>query len=290
MKQFYNLCVIMYLLEGDTMLTKIKINYNEQLIDAILLAKFSIRRKFYEKKKFFGIKREKLIGNFDFNNCYMVYIPWKYRSKEVTLIGENLIKNNFQGFIDKNKIISIENFETIYENENSIIKTYISNFEGYKFLYDKELFKGQSLFNLDICLNILNNELPELLEEEFNDEMFVENMFITFQDKHGSAYLEFQYYKEDSLNTIYKKIKYDKIDSLYVNANKVDHFADIYFDFLNPCKTHNFDIYGVNYYTKEQAKTIYMLIKNANIEYSKNLLQWLEKSFTDYNGFYILGI
>ena len=33
--------------------------------------------------------------------------------------------------------------------------------------------------------------------EVFNDEVFVENMFITFQVKHGSAYLDFQYYKED---------------------------------------------------------------------------------------------
>ena len=71
-------------------------------------------------------------------------------------------------------------------------------------------------------------------------------------------------------------------------------FLKSYEDYLKspvaPQKTQEPDLYGVNYYTKDQTLSIIERIKVDKPKEFEILLAWLEKAVTEYNGFFFLGI
>ena len=272
------------------MFTRIKIDYNGYSVDAILLAKFSMKREIYIKEKILWITKQSIYSKIDSANMCLIYIPWKYKSKEIAVINQKFIISSSCDFIDNDNIIKIDNFETTHEDNSRLINTHITNFEGYDFLYTKDLIDGLEIFKMKKCLTALYNQFPQVLNDEFDDEKIIDNIFLTSQFRNGSAYIEFQYYEKETTKNVYKNIEHFKLNSLFVSIDSIEHFLDLYFDFFNPCCDHIFDEYGVNYYTQEQSESIYKFIKEADIKGSGDLLAWIQKAYTNHNGFYILGI
>ena len=278
------------------MFTRIKINLNGQVVEAILLAKFSMKVNVYKKKitKFLWIKKAKLITEHKFTDFCMVYIPWKHRMKEIVLVKNELVIENNLTFIDKTNIVKIDSFKTIcgdYTNS----EMYVKNFEGYDFIYADRNFIGNVYeYDTEQCLSLLYKNIPEIISEKYDDERIVESLFIPCKNGQGSAYLEFQYCEKEVGKNPFRKIEFKKQTSLLVSANNLEQFLDLYSKFLGPCISPDgsgrFYEFGENYYTKEMAKEIYNKIKRANIKGEEPLLVWLYQAFTEYNGFYILGL
>lgn len=111
-------------------------------------------------------------------------------------------------------------------------------------------------------------------------------IFVSYDEKTGGAHFEFRYFRYSLCEE----------DSLFVPFYKDDIFFKEYFKYLEPTETPNgetrFDGCGINYYTKEQAKTMFERIKADKPKEYTVLLRWLEKVIfdTDCKGFYILGI
>ena len=121
-------------------------------------------------------------------------------------------------------------------------------------------------------------------------------MFIPCSEKQGSAYFEFQYCKKewDIKKILAKRHSFWEKDSLLVHIDGDKDFFDNYGDYLNapnsPEGTQEFDLCGVNYYTKEQTYVIMEKIRNDKPQGFEALVAWLEKAATEYNGFFFLGI
>lgn len=121
-------------------------------------------------------------------------------------------------------------------------------------------------------------------------------MFIPCSEKIGSAYYEFQYCKKDlPVKTLVSKgYGFWKEDSILVHIDNDADFFESYRKYLEPTNAPNgtteFCYYGVNYYTKEQTRSIVNRIREDKPKEFGTLMAWLEKAITDYNGFYFLGI
>lgn len=120
-------------------------------------------------------------------------------------------------------------------------------------------------------------------------------MFISYIEKKGTGYFEFQYCKKDcSIQKILKK-GYDfwTEDSLFVSISNEEKLLDNYYKYLRetntPDGTNKFNPYGVNYYTKEQTLSIINEIKKDKPENYERLVLWLENA-VKLNGFFVLGI
>lgn len=124
-------------------------------------------------------------------------------------------------------------------------------------------------------------------------------MFIPCSERKGTAYFEFQFCKRKSLarrmfTAIVGEVDFWAKDSLLVDANADESFFKEYGAYIKfPTAKNGFqelDPYGVNYYTKEQARSILEKIKKDKPKGFEVLGIWLEKAVTEYDGFYFLGI
>ena len=113
----------------------------------------------------------------------------------------------------------------------------------------------------------------------------------------GSCFIEIAYCKMPINSLIDDIIKLDNIkfwnnNSLYVHdENKFysEYSAILNKGYYNNLKQGTIDIYGINYYTKEETENIKKKLKENKPEDSEALLNWLEYA-AKFNGFYVLGI
>lgn len=113
----------------------------------------------------------------------------------------------------------------------------------------------------------------------------------------GSFFIEIQYCTlpestDIKVITSVESIKNWQNNSLYVNDE--NKFFEEYCSILNKgyynnLKQGTIDIYGINYYTKEETKNIKKKLKENKPEDSEAILNWLEDA-EKFNGFYVLGI
>lgn len=115
----------------------------------------------------------------------------------------------------------------------------------------------------------------------------------------GSCFIEMQYCRLPRGTEIEKIISVDAIrhwknDSLYIYGDDDNEFVaqykKIFTDGIyNNLKRGMVDMYGINYYSREQTRLILEKLKEIKPSDWQVLLSWLERAET-HNGFYILGL
>ena len=115
----------------------------------------------------------------------------------------------------------------------------------------------------------------------------------------GSYFIELQYCRlahgtEMKEIVSVSAIEHWKNDSLYIYGNDDNEFITHYGKIFtggtyNNRKNGIVDIYGINYYSQEQARLIMDKVKEMKPLDYQILLNWLEKSKENI-GFYVLGI
>ncbi len=146
-----------------------------------------------------------------------------------------------------------------------------------------------------------NTPKPIALSDNPNES---DSLFLKFENSEarraygGSAFIELQYCRLDT-NVISDCVNIDNLthwqsDSLYVYFDNLDKFYKEYSSaFLeglyNNSERGSIDLYGMNYFLKEQLPDIIARIEESRPTDYKTLLEWL-KAAQDCNGIYILGI
>lgn len=122
-------------------------------------------------------------------------------------------------------------------------------------------------------------------------------MFITENERTGTCYFEFQYYKNNrskSSKININRIKHWEKDSLLISNEDFDDFYELYENIFNCALLTNgntgFDCFGPNYYDNETAEKLLQELKEVIDNKYNNLIIWLEKATNEYNGFYLLGL
>lgn len=154
---------------------RIKIKLSENLVvEGIPLAIYTRKKTkiVLEKKKFlfFQYNRNKnLVLN---NQIWLVFIPYQHRLKEIIEVDEeNIIKNNFKVIPTWAKVESFTSEAFEYPEAQYKDRLIIKNFLGYKFIYEhNEFICNLVLGNANENLDILYKEMPEILNEKFNEE------------------------------------------------------------------------------------------------------------------------
>ena len=148
---------------------RILVKYNNQEASAILLARFDmVDNEFVSVKGLFGRIKDVFVP---MNRQYcLVFIPWRYREKEIVLLpmGDVITIDKLIG----NDIVSIEKYISPFTEEDPYYAEYkISNFVGYNFIYE---YKNCIADIRNQCfkkpLELLYQHHPELLKEEFDEE------------------------------------------------------------------------------------------------------------------------
>lgn len=142
-----------------------------------------------------------------------------------------------------------------------------------------------------IYISIQDEELRLLSAlKEKNVPFLCEKMLLTYQERKGDAYFEFQYRRKD-----YEPNEEVQKNSLFLYWDDEEAFWEIYEPYFNAMnvltgKEEPFDFYSENAASKEQAEVLREeLLKHRPKEY-EIFVPWLEKAYTEYNGFYILGM
>ncbi len=114
----------------------------------------------------------------------------------------------------------------------------------------------------------------------------------------GSDFIEMQYCRLDRETEMERVVLTDAIehwknDSLYIHGDDVNefvsHYRMIFTDGIySNLKCGTVDIYGINYYSREQTYLILERVKGIKPPDYQILLNWLEKA-EENTGFYILG-
>lgn len=144
----------------------ISVKYNNREIHAILLAHFHMIDNefvsvFGRIKDFFAPKRRQY--------C-LLFLPWKHQIKELALVSMKDVIT-----IDKligDDIVSVDAYVSPFTEEDPYYREYqISNFVGYKFIYE---YKNCIADIRNRCftkpLELLYQHHPELLQEAFDEE------------------------------------------------------------------------------------------------------------------------
>ncbi len=149
----------------------IKFYYHGDILNGVFLAKYKrLHNEIYtiEKKFFKRIKKIEKIREIS-TPLYLIFIPYRDKEKEIIEIDEKHIINLDSLKLDDNyfkakSFVSKTNFD-YYNNEISI-----SNFIGYKFIYDYNSFIAnitlQETYN---SLDVLYKNMPELLNINLNN-------------------------------------------------------------------------------------------------------------------------
>jgi len=168
------MCIILSLKEGEGMkdLKKILIRYSGRIVEAFLLGTYM--REYYRSQKTLLEKllkkqtRSKILTTV--KKTYLVFIPWKHQAKQLLEITESDILPFDEVF--PTEWVSMHQYTSIGTEEYHPSMT-ISDFSGYSFI-----FQNNSFISDQICgenetnLNILYTEMPELLNEKFDEEIF----------------------------------------------------------------------------------------------------------------------
>lgn len=149
---------------------RIKFNYYpNQKISGILLASFNMNKNdIVTTNGMFGRKKNVIIET---NRKYcLVFIPWKHRAKQIDIIEMDQVISLDE--LEGEDIICVEKFISRFEFDDPYFNKYvISNFVGYKFIYDNKNIIGNILHvYFDEALTELYDNYPELLQEEFDEE------------------------------------------------------------------------------------------------------------------------
>lgn len=126
--------------------------------------------------------------------------------------------------------------------------------------------------------------------KEKNLPFLCEKMLLTYPERKGNGYFEFQYrVKDDEPNREAQK------NSLFLYWDDEEAFLEIYEPYFNAMNllTGNdepFDFYSENSASKEQARVLREEIQKHHPKEYEIFAEWLEKAYTEFNGFYISGM
>lgn len=126
--------------------------------------------------------------------------------------------------------------------------------------------------------------------KEKNLPCLLEKMFLTYPERKGDEYFEIQYRRKD-----YEPNQEAQKNSLFLYWDDEQLFTEIYEPYFNAMNLlsgnkNPFDFFSEAEISKEQAQILReKLLKHKPQEY-EIFAEWLEKAYTEYNGFYILGI
>ena len=144
----------------------IKFYYHGDILNGIFLAKYErLHNEIYtiEKKFFKRIKKIEKIREIS-TPLYLIFIPYRHKEKEIVEIDEKHILKLDDNYFKAKSFVSKTNFD-YYNNEISI-----SNFIGYKFIYDYNSFIAnitlQETYN---TLEVIYKNMPELLNIDLNN-------------------------------------------------------------------------------------------------------------------------
>ncbi len=143
----------------------------------------------------------------------------------------------------------------------------------------------------DIYISIEDEELRlfSALKEK-NLPFLCEKMLLTYPERKGNGYFEFQYRaKDDEPNLEFQK------NSLFLYWDDEEAFLEIYEPYFNAMnlltgKEEPFDFFSENAASKEQARVLREELLKHHPEEYEVFAEWLEKAYTEYNGFYISGM
>lgn len=156
--------------------TKIKINQNNNVVEAILLAKLTMEVEVFVTKncKILWFKKQKRVLEKQRIDFCLVYLPWKHQEKELMLIKQKDCVSNID-FFNRDGIVNVNKFESEYIEEcdgyKNNCKFEVENFVGYDFLHKNksfiaDLYCGEK----SKCLTILYKKMPQILNEVFDEE------------------------------------------------------------------------------------------------------------------------
>ena len=149
----------------------ILIQYGNREIPAILLARFNmVDNEFVSVRGFLGRIKD-ILTPLDRQYC-LVFIPWKHKAKELSIVSVQDVIT-----IDKlvgDDIVSVEKYVSPFTEEDPYYaECKISNFVGYKFVYEYKNFIANIRNQcFTTALEILYQHHPELLHEEFDEEKY----------------------------------------------------------------------------------------------------------------------
>ena len=152
--------------------------YNNRVINGVLLAKYQRPHdEVYSVKKEFLGKTKITYEHRTLNTpLYVIFIPWRHKEKEIIEVDEKFIINPENVGIDETWI-SIDKFTSerteSFNNHSWSESVEVSNFCGYKFMYDNNSFM------INLCmheywetLTILFQNIPQLLDIDLKNEEF----------------------------------------------------------------------------------------------------------------------
>ncbi len=126
--------------------------------------------------------------------------------------------------------------------------------------------------------------------KEKNVPFLCEKMLLTYKERKGDEYFEFQYRRKD-----YEPNEEVQKNSLFLYWDDEEAFFEIYEPYFNAMnvltgKEEPFDFFSENAISKEQSHVLREKLLKHRPEGYEVFAEWLEKAYTEYNGFYILGI
>ena len=143
---------------------KVLIQYNNQEVEAILLAHFKMAdNELAEKKGLFGLLKRS-VTPIERKYC-VVFLPWKHAEKELALVPASDVKSAVE--ITGDDVVNVSEYISRFSQESPYYTEYkVSDFVGYKFIFDNKNFiadiKNQCTAK---PIEVLYQNYPELLQE-----------------------------------------------------------------------------------------------------------------------------
>ena len=278
------------------MYNRITFNYDGIITKGILLAECDFIETISVKKKFLFFKYySKGIDKRKFK-MYIVFIPWKHALKDIVFISEEQILSIDR--VEDDNWINIDSYISKFVKEEPYYCEYeIENFNGYKFIYDDNEFIANIRNGLKkYCLETLYNNLPSIIEEEFDEDTAIRDnpMFLTGKEIEGkgTGFIELQYCKRNLPRLIaLNKINHWEKDSLYIDVPcALSIFLDQYFDIFKSVNKNLEDVYSPEYFTLKQVIELReRLLELTPIDY-RILVQWLDVCIDKGYSMYFLGV
>ena len=277
------------------MYNRITFNYDGIITKCMLLAECDFIETISVEKKFLFFKYySKVIDKRKFK-MYIVFIPWKHAMKDIVFISEEQILSIDR--VEEDNWINIDSYISKFVKEEPYYCEYeIENFNGYKFIYDDNEFIANIRNGLKkYCLETLYNNLPSIIEEEFDEDTAIRDnlMFLTGKEieGQGTGFIELQYCKRNLPRSIaLNKINHWEKDSLYIDVPcALSIFLDQYFDIFKSVNK-NLDVFSPEYFTLKQVIELReRLLELKPIDY-RILVQWLDVCIDKGYSMYFLGV
>ena len=281
------------------MMIQITFNYYGNTVKGILLGKYQGVHELHQiiKKKFFGKVYEKHKVKKTNSPLYIIFIPWKHQIKEIVEIDENYVLE-IDGLLKEEDWIYVDSYtSSVLEHNEYEVSIKVKNFNGYKFIYDDNEFIANIRNGLtEYCLETLYNNLPSIIEEEFDEDTAIRDnpMFLTYKEieGQGTGFIELQYCKRNLPRSIaLNKINHWEKDSLYIDVPcALSIFLDQYFDIFKSVNKNSEDVYSPEYFTLKQVIELReRLLELTPIDY-RILVRWLDVCIDKGYSMYFLGV